>query len=166
MIVESLNIPKTVVHPAEFCSRDFFLCDNARKAASLCQFLTPQKNVKTFYHPPYSPDVSPLEYFLFPKLKMKLKGLHFADVAEIQEALTDELKKVQKKEFLEAFQKLKTTQKPLYMLVELILNLKSYVSSSCVFDFLKKSVLKLLDCTVYVHFLPMNSNTVLQHKEK
>jgi hypothetical protein len=35
---------------------------------------------------------------------MKLKGLHFADVAEIQEAVTDELKKVQKEEFLAAFQ--------------------------------------------------------------
>jgi hypothetical protein len=29
-------------------------------------------------------------------LKMKLKGLHFADVAEIQEAVNDELKKAQK----------------------------------------------------------------------
>ena len=37
---------------------------------------------------------------------MKLKGLHFVDVAEIQEAITDELKKVQKEEFLTAFQKL------------------------------------------------------------
>jgi len=37
---------------------------------------------------------------------MKLKGLHFVDVAEIQEAITDELKKVQKEEFLAAFQKL------------------------------------------------------------
>jgi len=37
---------------------------------------------------------------------MKLKGLHFADVAEIQEAVTDELKKVQKEEFSAAFQKL------------------------------------------------------------
>jgi hypothetical protein len=36
--------------------------------------------------PPYSQDLSPPEYFLFPKLKMKLKGLQFADVAEIQEA--------------------------------------------------------------------------------
>jgi hypothetical protein len=45
-------------------------------------------------------------YFLFPKLKMKLKGLHFADVVEIQEAVTDELKKVQKEEFLAAVQKL------------------------------------------------------------
>ena len=46
--------------------------------------------------PPYSSDLSPSEYFLFPKLKMKLKGLDFEDVAEIQEAITDELKKVQK----------------------------------------------------------------------
>jgi len=37
---------------------------------------------------------------------MKLKGLQFADVAEIQEALTDELKKVQKEEFSTAIQKL------------------------------------------------------------
>jgi hypothetical protein len=37
---------------------------------------------------------------------MKLKGLHFADDAEIQEAVTDELKKVQKEEFSAAFRKL------------------------------------------------------------
>jgi hypothetical protein len=30
---------------------------------------------------------------------MKLKGLHVVDVAEIQEAVTDELKKVQKRNF-------------------------------------------------------------------
>jgi len=33
---------------------------------------------------------------MFPKLKIKLKGLHPADVAGIQEAVTDELKKFQK----------------------------------------------------------------------
>jgi hypothetical protein len=37
---------------------------------------------------------------------MKLKGLHFADGAEIKEAITDELKKVQTEEFSAAFQKL------------------------------------------------------------
>jgi len=37
---------------------------------------------------------------------MKLKGLQLGDVAEIQEAITDELKKVQKEEYLAAFQKL------------------------------------------------------------
>ena len=37
---------------------------------------------------------------------MYLKGLHFANVAEIQEAITDELKKVQKEAFSAALQKL------------------------------------------------------------
>jgi hypothetical protein len=79
------------VPPVAFCSRDFFLLhDNApaRIAASVCHFLTPQ-NFTTPYHPLYSPDLSPLDYFLFPKLKMTLKGLHFADVAEIKAAVTD-----------------------------------------------------------------------------
>jgi len=44
--------------------------------------------------------------FIYPKLKTKLKALHFADVAEIEEAVTDELKKIQKEEFSTAFQKL------------------------------------------------------------
>ena len=62
--------------------------------------------LQPFISPLYSPDLSPTDYFLFPKFNMKLKGLHFADVAEIQEVVTDELKKVQKEEFSAAFQKL------------------------------------------------------------
>jgi hypothetical protein len=50
--------------------------------------------------------LSPPDYFLFPKLKRKLKGPQFADVAEFQKAVTDELKKVQKEELSAAFQKL------------------------------------------------------------
>jgi hypothetical protein len=49
---------------------------------------------------------SPPDYFLFPKLKEKLKGLHCAAVAENQEAVIDEFKKFQKEEFSKAFQKL------------------------------------------------------------
>jgi len=65
--------------------------------------------------------------FVFPKLKMKSKGLQFADDAEIQEAVTDKLKKVQKEEFLTVFRNCTTAQKPVYMPMELIL--KRYVSS-------------------------------------
>jgi transposase len=96
------------VRPAAFCSRDFLLLhDNApaHKAASVCQFLTP-KIVTALYDPPYSPDLFPPDYFLFPKLKMKLKGLRFADVVEIQEVVTDELKEHQTEEFSAAFQKM------------------------------------------------------------
>jgi len=76
------------------------------------------------YTPLYSPDLSPPDYFLFRKLKMKLKGIHFVDVAEIQEAVTDELKKVQKEEFSAAFQTLYDRAKTCipYMPMELILN--------------------------------------------
>jgi len=42
---------------------------------------------------------------------MKLKRLHFADVAESQEAVADELNKVQKDEFSAAFQKLYNSAK-------------------------------------------------------
>jgi hypothetical protein len=48
---------------------------------------------------------------MFQKLKTKLKALHFADVAEIQESVTEELKKVQKEEFLAAFQELYNREK-------------------------------------------------------
>jgi len=56
---------------------------------------------------------------------MKLKGLHFADVAEIQEAVTDELKKSQRGTFRQLFRNCTTAQKPVYMPMELILNKKS-----------------------------------------
>ena len=67
---------------------------------------------------------------------MKLKVLHFTDVAEIQEAVTDELKKVQKEEFSAAFQKLYDHAKACIHANGAYFELKkSYVFSSCVFDF-------------------------------
>jgi hypothetical protein len=84
---------------------------------------------------------------------MNLKGLHFADFAVIQESVTVELTKIIKRNFRQLLRNCTTAQKLVYMLVELILNKKKYVYSSRVFDLKKKSVLKLLDCTVYVRAL-------------
>jgi len=79
--------------------------------------------VQPFIIPQYSPDLPPPLYFLFPKLKMNLKGLHFVDVVEIQEAATDELKKAQKKRnFRQLFRKRTTAQKTVYMPMEIILD--------------------------------------------
>jgi len=59
---------------------------------------------------------------------MKLKGLHFADVAEIQEAVTDELKKVQKEEFSAAFQKLYDRAKAcIYIYIHIFIYLFIYI---------------------------------------
>jgi len=37
-------------------------------------------------HPPYSPDLAPSEYHLFPGLKKQLKGRHFLSDAEVTAA--------------------------------------------------------------------------------
>ena len=35
-------------------------------------------------HPPYSPDLAPCDFWLFPKLKNTLKGKRFADLSDMQ----------------------------------------------------------------------------------
>jgi hypothetical protein len=35
-------------------------------------------------HPPYSPDLAPCDFFLFPKMKLNLKGRRFDTIEEIQ----------------------------------------------------------------------------------
>jgi hypothetical protein len=104
-----LNIPKAVVlriHKEDFCSREYFLLhDNApaHKAASICQFFIPKK----CYNPLSPPVLSRLlSARLFSVPQVENEALHFADVAEMQEAVTDELKKSKKEEFSAAFQKL------------------------------------------------------------
>jgi hypothetical protein len=34
-------------------------------------------------HPPYSPDLAPCDFLLFPKMKLKLKGCRFDAIGEI-----------------------------------------------------------------------------------
>jgi hypothetical protein len=70
------------------------------------------------------------------------------DVAEIQEAVTDELKKVQKEEFSAAFQKLYYRAKACIYANGAYLKKKVCLFLTCL-RFLKKSVLKLLDRIVY-----------------
>ena len=70
--------------------------------------------LQPFITPPYSLDLSPPDYFIFTKLKMKLKGLHYADVAEIKEAVIDELKKAQKTGIFGSFSETVRPRKSLY----------------------------------------------------
>jgi len=42
--------------------------------------------------PPYSPDVPPADFFLFPRIKSQLKGKHWGTVNNIQEATTRALR--------------------------------------------------------------------------
>jgi transposase len=58
-------------------------------------------------HPPYSPDLAPAEFFLFPKLKTILKGHHFQTIEEIQENAIRQLRAITESVFEEAFQQRK-----------------------------------------------------------
>ena len=48
---------------------------------------------------PYSPDLAPCDYFLFPKLKTAIKGAFYDDVPTIQAAVTQVLNHIPKTEF-------------------------------------------------------------------
>ena len=69
----------------------------------------------TPYQPQYYADLSPPDYFLFPKLKMKLKELHFAGVAEIQEAVNWWIKEGPKRGILGSFSETVRPHKSLYV---------------------------------------------------
>jgi hypothetical protein len=56
-------------------------------------------------HPPYSPDLAPCDFFLFPKIKLKLKGSRFDTIDEILAETQKVLDNVTEKDFQEAFQK-------------------------------------------------------------
>jgi len=55
----------------------------AHTAVLTQQFLAANK-IPLIPHPPYSPDLAPCDFFLFPKMKLKLKGRWFDTIEYIQ----------------------------------------------------------------------------------
>jgi len=58
-------------------------------------------------HPPYSPDLAPADFFLFPKLKTTLKGRCIKTIEEIQENAITELRAITESAFQETFEQWK-----------------------------------------------------------
>jgi hypothetical protein len=56
-------------------------------------------------HPQYSPDLVPCDFFLFPKMKFKLKRRRFDTIEEIQAESQRVLDTLTENDFQEAFQK-------------------------------------------------------------
>jgi len=82
--------------------------DNVPAHASLltCSYLA--KHQTTIVpHPPYSPDLAPADFFLFPKLKTTLKGHRFQTTEESQENAIRELCTITESAFQEAFKQWK-----------------------------------------------------------
>lgn len=79
--------------------------DNApcHTAISIREFLN-SKRITVVPQPPYSPDLSPCDFFLFPKLKHVLKGRHFGTLENIQKTVTDQLKAIPIEDFQRCYQ--------------------------------------------------------------
>ena len=76
--------------------------DNVPAHAVLTRrFLT--DNMTVVPHPPYSPNLATSEFFLFPKLKMKLKGRRFQMLEEIQAQSQAVLNTLRENDFQECF---------------------------------------------------------------
>jgi transposase len=65
-----------------------------------------KSNVTTLEHPPYSPDMAPADFYLFPLLKLARKGKCLCDTAEITMNATEELKRLSQNDIQECFQHL------------------------------------------------------------
>jgi histone-lysine N-methyltransferase SETMAR len=62
--------------------------DNARQQCSAqTQDTMTSLKFTVVQHPPYSPDLAPSDFLLFPKFTETLKGQHFSSDAEVEAAV-------------------------------------------------------------------------------
>jgi len=71
-----------------------------------------QNNITTLPHPPYSPDLAPCDFLLFPKFKTNLKGHHFGTVEKFQAAVTRALNNISSENFLHCYDEWQQHQNP------------------------------------------------------
>ena len=79
----------------------------AHNALGIWEFLA-KNNIAVLEQPPYSSDLAPCDFFLFPKLKEVIKETHFQDSEEIKTAVTRELRAIPEESFkqcVEAWQR-------------------------------------------------------------
>jgi len=84
-----------------------FLQDNAPTQTS--NVVAAKLNTLGFqlvHHPPYSPDLAPSDYYLFPNLKKHLKGHRFEDISDVKHAAESWFQDQSKKFYLDGLEKL------------------------------------------------------------
>ena len=81
--------------------------DNApvHNSTLVTDYLT-KMGINTVPQPPFSPDLAPCDFWLFPKLKEKLRGCRYETTKEMKEAVTKVNDTLTQEDFHEVFQKL------------------------------------------------------------
>ena len=90
--------------PSKGWSGVHLLHDNAssHKREVVKSFLASEK-VKVLNYPPYSPDLSPCDFFLFPRLKKMLSGNKYTSRSSLGSATYLCLQQIPKEDYLSAF---------------------------------------------------------------
>jgi transposase len=78
----------------------------AHDALAVREFLA-KKSIMKLHHPPYSPDLAPCDFWIFPKLKTALKGHRFSDIADIKGHSMTILHSILEEEFQKCFEQCK-----------------------------------------------------------
>jgi transposase len=92
-VIEELNMSRETVRQIvkenlemrNICAEMILHHDNApaHDALRVREFLA-KNSITKMDHPPYSTDLAPCDFWLFPKLKTALKGQRSADLSDIQ----------------------------------------------------------------------------------
>lgn len=83
------------------------LHDNAPvHSARVAKAAAHESGFEIMNHPPYSPDLAPSDYFLFPNLKKDLRGVRFSDDEALKAAVQEHFNTNEKKFFYEGLKKL------------------------------------------------------------
>lgn len=100
------RLREKVRRPELFTNNSWLLHhDNApaHTALSVREFLA-SKQITVLEHPPYSPDLAPNDFFLYPKIKEILKGRHFDDIQDIKGNTMTALMAIPEKDFQNCFE--------------------------------------------------------------
>ena len=54
-------------------------------------------------HPPYSPDLAPCDFFLFPRMKARMHGINYETIDRLKQAVQDSLDKFTQEDFKQCF---------------------------------------------------------------
>ena len=87
---------RNLAAPSRQCARPFFASDS--------KFFLAKHNIPLIRQAPYSPDMAPCDFWLFPKLKMPLKGARFESREDIMRNATAQLYVIPQEAFQKCFQ--------------------------------------------------------------
>ena len=92
--------------PELWCTGNWLLHDDSAPShwALVTHEFLAHKGIITLPHLPYSPDLAPCNFFLFPKMKLQLKGRRFDRVEEMQRESQNVLGTLREQDFQHAFQ--------------------------------------------------------------